>query len=501
MEESAQILEIETFIPLLLQEAEDGHNRLKRVILIGDHHQLPPVIKNMAFQKYCNMEQSLFTRFIRLGVPAIELDRQGRSRASIANLYNWRYKKLGNLPHVLQSTEYLTSNAGFAFDFQLVNVEDFNGVGESEPNPYFYQNLAEAEYCVAVYMYMRLLGYPAEKISILTTYNGQKHLIRDVLKQRCGDNPVFGFPLTVTTVDRYQGSQNNFILLSLVRTKNVGHLRDVRRLIVAMSRARLGLYVFGRVNIFSDCYELTPAFRQLLKHPTKLHICPNEVVPTTRCVDVRPQTVKIMDDMPQMSAFVYSFYYDLIEKLTKEQEEVTKAKNILEAAAQAERDVEEEAEKKRLEEIASNLEKAGHTVNLPQPIVQDDEKTKENEAKAVEEVGDEAEVVPFDRAYSSDEEEIVPLRFNNEECLPLPLPVKQEETAPESAVEEESMEVQEATPADDVREEAAPLSPEPVTEPTPEAEAAPEEEMREASPQQDEESSDDDFGPSLADMK
>ena len=41
---------------------------------------------------------------------------------------------------------------------KLVNVEDFNGVGESEPNPYFYQNLGEAEYVVAVYMYMRLLG-------------------------------------------------------------------------------------------------------------------------------------------------------------------------------------------------------------------------------------------------------------------------------------------------------------------------------------------------------
>jgi intron-binding protein aquarius len=36
------------------------------------------------------------------------------------------------------------------------------------------------------------------------------------------------------------------VLLSLVRTKAVGHLRDVRRLIVAMSRARLGLYVFCR---------------------------------------------------------------------------------------------------------------------------------------------------------------------------------------------------------------------------------------------------------------
>lgn len=80
MEESAQILEIETFIPLLLQNPQDGFNRLKRWIMIGDHHQLPPVIKNMAFQKYSNMEQSLFTRLVRLGVPTIDLDGQGRAR-------------------------------------------------------------------------------------------------------------------------------------------------------------------------------------------------------------------------------------------------------------------------------------------------------------------------------------------------------------------------------------------------------------------------------------
>lgn len=45
MEESAQILEIETFIPLLLQNPSDGHNRLKRKIMIGDPNQLPPVVK------------------------------------------------------------------------------------------------------------------------------------------------------------------------------------------------------------------------------------------------------------------------------------------------------------------------------------------------------------------------------------------------------------------------------------------------------------------------
>ena len=43
--------------------------------------QLPPVIKNMAFQKFSNMEQSLFTRFVRLGVPTVQLDAQGRARS------------------------------------------------------------------------------------------------------------------------------------------------------------------------------------------------------------------------------------------------------------------------------------------------------------------------------------------------------------------------------------------------------------------------------------
>lgn len=66
-------------------------------------------------------------------------------------------------------------------------------------------------------------------------------------------------------MDKYQGQQNDYILLSLVRTKAVGHLRDVRRLVVAMSRARLGLYVFARVSLFQNCFELTPAFQQVAK--------------------------------------------------------------------------------------------------------------------------------------------------------------------------------------------------------------------------------------------
>ncbi len=51
---------------------------------------------------------------------------------------------------------------------------------------------------VSLFQYMRLRGYPANKISILTTYNGQKALLRDVIERRCAGHPAFGRPRTVT---------------------------------------------------------------------------------------------------------------------------------------------------------------------------------------------------------------------------------------------------------------------------------------------------------------
>eukprot|EP01038_Epipyxis_sp_PR26KG_P005853 gene5853-8076_t len=285
MEEAAQILEVETLIPMLLQDTDpvDGC-RLKRVVLIGDHFQLPPVVKHLALQKFSRLDQSLFSRFIRLGVPSVQLDQQGRARAEISALYSWRYtsqgKSLGDLPLVQQSRSFQKANAGFVHNFQFIDVPYFEGKGESTPTPYFYQNLGEAEYIVAVYQYMRLIGYPSDKITILTTYNGQKHLIRDILAKRCA-NKLFGIP-TVSTVDKYQGQQNDYILLSLVRTESIGHIRDVRRLIVALSRARLGLYVFGFLSIYENCFELSPAISRMLVNPTKLMLIAGEGFPTNR---------------------------------------------------------------------------------------------------------------------------------------------------------------------------------------------------------------------------
>ena len=63
-----------------------------------------------------------------------------------------------------------------------------------------------------------------------------------------------------------------------MRTKTVGHIRDVRRLIVAMSRARLGLYIFGRIGLFQNCFELGPSLRLLTARPTQLMVAPDEVI-------------------------------------------------------------------------------------------------------------------------------------------------------------------------------------------------------------------------------
>ncbi|KAK7530398.1 uncharacterized protein J3D65DRAFT_641109 [Phyllosticta citribraziliensis] len=314
MEEAAQITEIENFIPLALQNPKAGELPLQRIVLCGDHLQNSPVVQNLAFRQYANLEQSLFLRLVRLGVPTIVLDQQGRARPSLAELYKWRYPKLDNLPTVESSSEFKLANPGFRYDYQFINVPDYKGRGEMEPTPHFIQNLGEAEYAVAIFMYMRLLGYSASKISILTTYAGQRSLIKDVLTHRCSRNPLFGMPRIVTTVDKYQGEQNDYVILSLVRTSRVGYLRDIRRLTVALSRARLGLYIVGRRDVFESSYELKPAFDVLLKRPDKLSLVTNEMCPTNRELADEPPVTE-MESTEHLGQYVFEMTRAKVEAL------------------------------------------------------------------------------------------------------------------------------------------------------------------------------------------
>lgn len=72
------------------------------------------------------------------------------------------------------------------------------------------------------------------------------------------------------------------VILSLTRTSRVGYLRDIRRLTVALSRARLGLYVLGRREVFESCFELRQAFDILLQRPDKLQLVTGELWPSNR---------------------------------------------------------------------------------------------------------------------------------------------------------------------------------------------------------------------------
>ncbi|KAJ3121537.1 hypothetical protein HK098_003602 [Nowakowskiella sp. JEL0407] len=349
IEEAGQMLEIESVIPMLLQSpvVRNGklESNLKRVVMIGDDNQLGPVVKNSVLEKYGGFSMSLFMRFVKVGVKTCLLDRQGRCRPSIADLFRWKYGQLEDGEMLLkdlgavETDEFKKANKGFVFEYQVIDVPNFMGKGETEPVPHFFQNEGEAEYVVAVYMYMRLLGYPAEKITILTTYNGQRELINDILKSRCGWHPLFGYPSKVSTVDQYQGQQNDYVLLSLVRTKNVGYLRDVRRLIVAMSRARLGLYIFARNKLFADCSDLEPVWKKLNERPDALFVRIGELygVPNEKGVDRKIGDVTLpknkgkwtakrvpfvheIEDVSHMGSYVQQMLNERMEWLKKEKE-------------------------------------------------------------------------------------------------------------------------------------------------------------------------------------
>ena len=152
----------------------------------------------------------------------------------------------------------------------------------------------------------------------------------------------------------------------MVRTNHVGHLRDVRRLVVALSRARLGLYILARVNLFKNCFELTPAFSQLCKRSTVLELLPNELFGTKRLSgDPLPmkQPVRILDT-DHMVRFSHEFYVNnlglLTERYQKEQAEIRAREEARRAKEQEA--MEAEAAEEKNEEVAE----ANGIPNIPE---------------------------------------------------------------------------------------------------------------------------------------
>ena len=151
-----------------------------------------------------------------------------------------------------------------------------------------------------------------------------------------------------------------------MRTNHVGHLRDVRRLVVALSRARLGLYILARVNLFKNCFELAPAFSQLCSRPTVLDLLPNELFETKRLSgDPLPmkQPIRIMDT-DHMVRFTHEFYVNNLELIT---ERYQKEQAEIRAREEARRAEEQEAmETEATEETNEEVSEKNGVPDIPE---------------------------------------------------------------------------------------------------------------------------------------
>ena len=207
-----------------------------------------------------------------------------RSRTQISALYQWRY---GSSMSSSLGSNYASkkgANAGMMYTTQFVDVQKSEELacplGE-------YQNVMEAEYIVHVYQYLRLLGHAPHKITILTTYDEQVHLIRDIMNLRCVDSTHFGKPKDITTIDQYNGLENDIVLLSTVRTTAMP-FDTMPDLVNAFSRARLGLYIFGHRALFNESYEMTPIMSKYCQTSMNLCLVGGESHPTRRRVQDAP---------------------------------------------------------------------------------------------------------------------------------------------------------------------------------------------------------------------
>ncbi|XP_070815806.1 NFX1-type zinc finger-containing protein 1 [Chaetodon trifascialis] len=243
VEEAAEVLEAHTITTL--SEA------CQHLILIGDHQQLRPSATVYELAKNFHLEMSMFERLVKMGLPFVRLNYQHRMRPDIARLLTPHiYSELENHPSVLDYDNIKGLNTNLFFVEHKHPEEEIKD-GRS------HQNRHEAMFVVALCRYLLFQDYKPEQITILTTYSGQLHCLRKLM-------PASQFAgVKVHVVDKYQGEENDIVLLSLVRSNpqgKVGFLNIPNRVCVALSRAKKGLYcignsaMLGQVKLWSNIF-------------------------------------------------------------------------------------------------------------------------------------------------------------------------------------------------------------------------------------------------------
>ena len=146
-------------------------------------------------------------------------------------------------------------------------------------------NQLEVEKVCALARFLLMHVEPA-RITVLAGYQGQVSAIREHLAKRCTEHKDTSklLKLQVRTVDSYQGSENDIVLLTLVRNnpaRALGFMEHPGRRCVALSRARLALYIVGSRNSFEGTewgrviWELEA--RGCMGHGLELMRCNGEV--------------------------------------------------------------------------------------------------------------------------------------------------------------------------------------------------------------------------------
>jgi intron-binding protein aquarius len=288
-----------------------NRNRTRRVVLTGDVRSSTVVpssfsrLSSEALYVGAKMNMSLYERLSKdndsrgesSSKHVHDLMVHHRSRGAITSMYQWRYGSAmqtsssggnnggGNNRKTKNKKQF--ANAGLMYPTQFIDV---NGSQELSCPQGGYQNIQEAEYIVSVYQYLRLCGHSARSIVILTTYDDQASLIKDVMNLRCVDSSHFSKPSDICTLEQYVGRECDSVLFSLVRTSAIPEsIESMTALINALSRARLGLYIFGDKQLYDNSFSLTPALSKYNNITSKLCLVAGEKNPTKRGVDERGQ--------------------------------------------------------------------------------------------------------------------------------------------------------------------------------------------------------------------
>jgi len=241
IDEVAQATELSAIVPIVLR----GGNNLKRIILVGDHCQLPPGIASPEAEKR-GLSLSIYSRLQRAGIDPMLLDTQYRSNPKIMEFSSEAFYK-GSLVSGVDAASRPPPR-GVPWPNRVVPVA-FVEVGSSEETEGDSKfNVIEAERVLnLVGLVLRARELTIADIGIVTPYVAQVRRLRSMMRQVIppGTDPR---ALEVASVDAFQGREKELIIFSAVRSNprgNMGFLADWRRLNVMLTRARRGLVVFG----------------------------------------------------------------------------------------------------------------------------------------------------------------------------------------------------------------------------------------------------------------